>query len=51
MPGRGAYVHRDLACVELAIRPGVLVRALRSGPRSDELGRLRIEIEEAIAQV
>ena len=51
MPGRGAYVHRDQDCTELALRPGVLVRALRIGPGTDELGRLRIEIEEAFKHV
>ena len=41
-PGRGAYVHRDPACLAVAERPGVLGRALRTGPASDEVGRLRL---------
>ena len=43
--GRGAYVHRDPACLEVAERPGVLSRALRTGPASDEVGRLMLGIE------
>jgi predicted RNA-binding protein YlxR (DUF448 family) len=43
--GRGAYVHRDGACVERAMRPAVLARALRGGLSSDEVGRLRERIE------
>jgi len=42
---RGAYVHRSRACVERAIRPAVLARALREGPTPDEVGRLRERIE------
>ena len=40
-PGRGAYVHRRAACLEAAGAEGVLARALRTGMRPDELGRLR----------
>jgi uncharacterized protein len=40
-PGRGAYVHRRAACLEVAGADGVLARALRTGLRPDELGRLR----------
>jgi uncharacterized protein len=40
-PGRGAYVHRRAACLEAAGAEGVLARALRTGLRPDELGRLR----------
>ena len=29
LPGRGAYVHHDAACLELAIKRGGLGRALR----------------------
>ncbi|MET0800724.1 MAG: YlxR family protein [Actinomycetota bacterium] len=43
--GRGAYVHRDAACLEAASRPGVLGKALRTGLGPDEVGRLMIEIE------
>ena len=44
-PGRGAYVHRDPACIEAAGRVGVLGRALRSGLGEEEVGRLMHEIE------
>ena len=29
-PGRGAYVHRDPACLRLALAPGALAHALRT---------------------
>jgi predicted RNA-binding protein YlxR (DUF448 family) len=33
LPGRGAHLHRDLACLALAERRGALPRALRvAGP-------------------
>jgi uncharacterized protein len=44
-PGRGAYVHRDPVCVELAMGKGALARALRTSLAPDELGRLRNAIE------
>ena len=43
-PGRGAYVHRDPECILAAGRAGVLGRALRTGLRPNELGRLMDEI-------
>jgi len=46
-PGRGAYVHRDSACVTAALRKGALASALRTGLAQEELARLRREIEEA----
>jgi uncharacterized protein len=46
--GRGAYVHRDPACVAAAMRQGALASALRSGLAKEELARLREEIEEAL---
>jgi predicted RNA-binding protein YlxR (DUF448 family) len=46
-PGRGAYVHRDPACADAAVRRGALANALRSGLTQEELARLRTEIEEA----
>jgi predicted RNA-binding protein YlxR (DUF448 family) len=46
-PGRGAYVHRDPACVAAALRKGALASALRTGLAQEELARLRREIEEA----
>jgi uncharacterized protein len=46
--GRGAYVHRDPACADAAIRRGAVASALRSGLTQEELARLRNEIEEAL---
>jgi predicted RNA-binding protein YlxR (DUF448 family) len=46
-PGRGAYIHRDPACVTAALRKGALARALRRGLAQEELARLRKDIEEA----
>ena len=44
-PGRGAYVHRDPSCVDVAFRRGGAARALRV--RLDEGGAatLRADIE------
>ena len=50
-PGRGAYVHRDRACVTAAVRRGALVRALRVGLAEEELARLRNDIEEALPAI
>jgi predicted RNA-binding protein YlxR (DUF448 family) len=40
LPGRGAYVHPDLQCLELAIRRQAFRRALRI-PVAPEVGQLR----------
>ena len=47
-PGRGAYVHRDPACVGAALRKGALAIALRTRLAQEELARLRNDIEEAL---
>lgn len=44
-PGRGAYVHRRPACVDLALRRGAIGRALRTGLDGDGAARLRRDIE------
>ena len=44
-PGRGAYVHRDAACLNLALARNALARALRTDLAADEVGRLRTMIE------
>jgi predicted RNA-binding protein YlxR (DUF448 family) len=44
--GRGAYVHRDPTCVDLAIRRGGMTRALRTGLNAEEAARLRSDIDE-----
>jgi uncharacterized protein len=43
--GRGAYVHRDADCLDLAVRRGALARALRADVAESEIGRLRSTIE------
>ncbi len=49
-PGRGAYVHRDPRCIDLALGRGALASALRSGLTQEELARLRNDIEEALQE-
>jgi predicted RNA-binding protein YlxR (DUF448 family) len=44
-PGRGAYVHRDPACLDAALAKGALWRALRTGADRDAAARLRRDIE------
>jgi predicted RNA-binding protein YlxR (DUF448 family) len=44
-PGRGAYVHRDLGCVDLALAHGRLFRALRAEADRSAAARLRRDIE------
>ncbi|HLA91919.1 MAG TPA: YlxR family protein [Actinomycetota bacterium] len=43
--GRGAYVHRDRACVDEALRRGGVGRALRTRLDEDGAATLRAEIE------
>jgi uncharacterized protein len=43
--GRGAYVHRSDACVDLALRRGALARALRTSIGSEEARKLRGVVE------
>jgi uncharacterized protein len=38
--GRGAYVHRDPACIDTAVRRGALARALRAGGDTSGAARL-----------
>jgi predicted RNA-binding protein YlxR (DUF448 family) len=47
--GRGAWLHRDPACIDAALAKGGLARALRTGLGADELGRLRDDIETGVA--
>jgi predicted RNA-binding protein YlxR (DUF448 family) len=39
-PGRGAYVHRDEACIRRAVRTGSIARALRTTKEAGQAGRL-----------
>jgi predicted RNA-binding protein YlxR (DUF448 family) len=50
-PGRGAYMHRDPACIAAALRKGALASALRTGLAQEELARLRKEIEEVLQAI
>lgn len=43
--GRGAYVHRDPGCVELALEHGGVGRSLRTGVGPEEAGSLRRFVE------
>jgi predicted RNA-binding protein YlxR (DUF448 family) len=46
--GRGAYVHRDPACVASAVGRGAVARALRAGGDVDGAARLTSMIEQAL---
>ncbi|WP_255632897.1 YlxR family protein [Actinotalea sp. Marseille-Q4924] len=43
LPGRGAWVHPDLQCLELAERRRALPRALHSGPLDTSPVRRHLE--------
>lgn len=44
-PGRGAYVHRDRTCLDLALARGALSRALRAGAVGQGEATLRADME------
>jgi predicted RNA-binding protein YlxR (DUF448 family) len=44
-PGRGAYAHRDAACIREAVESGGLARALRAAIQPDEVSNLLKRIE------
>ena len=50
LPGRGAYLHRDRSCVELAVKRGALARAVRASIEKDEVSNLLAALEGAIEQ-
>jgi predicted RNA-binding protein YlxR (DUF448 family) len=52
LPGRGAHLHRDLGCLDLALRRRAFPRALRS-PGSLDTSALRehVEAQQAAEQV
>jgi len=50
-PGRGAYVHRDAACIETAIRTRAFERALGTGLSADAAARLGSTSERSIGAV
>jgi uncharacterized protein len=47
-PGRGAYVHRELGCIEAAMRTTAFDRALRTGLTADAAARLEKDLERLI---
>jgi len=49
-PGRGAYVHRDAACVELALHKRGLARALRVVVAPEEAARLQADMERELGR-
>ncbi|WP_406174037.1 YlxR family protein [Streptomyces sp. NBC_00996] len=46
LPGRGAYVHPALVCLDLAVRRRAFLRALRA-PRTLDTKALRHYVEQA----
>lgn len=44
-PGRGAWLHPDLTCLELAVRRRAFGRALRTGPLDTEPVREHLSAE------
>jgi predicted RNA-binding protein YlxR (DUF448 family) len=47
MPGRGAHLHPDLACLDLAERRRAFPRALRV-PGPLDLGRVRTHVQQTL---
>ena len=45
LPGRGAYVHHDAGCMELAVKRGGLARTLRAHVPTTLLTAVRQETE------
>jgi uncharacterized protein len=50
IPGRGAYVDRDPACVEAAVRKGTLARVLRASLAAEDLATLRDEMRNEMGR-
>ncbi len=49
-PGRGAYLHRDRSCSDLAVGSGAFARALRAGLDPSRAARLRADIEREVGR-
>jgi len=49
-PGRGAYVHRQVACIDAALARGALAKALRTGLDAEGAARLRADIEQEVVR-
>jgi uncharacterized protein len=50
-PGRGAYIHHDVECVEAALEQGAFARALRTGLAAEGAVRLRTDLVRLIGAV
>jgi predicted RNA-binding protein YlxR (DUF448 family) len=50
-PGRGAYVHLDVGCIEGAMRSKAFDRALRTGLTADAAARLGNGLERLMGAV
>jgi predicted RNA-binding protein YlxR (DUF448 family) len=50
-PGRGAYVHPNVTCVEAAVRSRAFARALRTGLTADAAARLGNDLQRLIGAV
>jgi len=50
-PGRGAYVHPDEGCIDVALDRGGFARGLRVGLASEGAARLRVDLERLIGAV
>jgi uncharacterized protein len=48
--GRGAYVHAEPGCWDVALMSGALARALRTGLTLDEAGTLLMQLKEATSR-
>jgi predicted RNA-binding protein YlxR (DUF448 family) len=49
--GRGAYVHLDRGCADVAVDGGALGRALRAGLTAEGAARLRSDLEQLMGAV
>jgi predicted RNA-binding protein YlxR (DUF448 family) len=50
-PGRGAYIHRDGGCVEVAVKSRAFGRALRTGLTADTAARLGNDLQRVIGDM
>jgi predicted RNA-binding protein YlxR (DUF448 family) len=50
LAGRGAWVHPDPVCLDLAVRRRAFVRALRLDSAPGDIGLVRAEIERRHAE-
>ena len=50
-PGRGAYVHRDVGCIEASMLSRAFDRGLRTGLTADAAARLGTGLERLMGAV